>query len=73
MAPTFRVYMTFFFRQGWYVQFLKADLRTPLPRAYTFNDPQKICELAQHGGATAEAVDGLERESRTGGVAATLT
>jgi hypothetical protein len=27
---TRRVYMTFFLRQGWNVQFLEADLRTPL-------------------------------------------
>jgi hypothetical protein len=25
------VYMTFFFRSGWQVQFLEADLKTPLP------------------------------------------
>jgi hypothetical protein len=66
MAPTFRVYMTFFLRSGWYVQFLEADLRTPLPRTYTFKDPKKICELAQHGGATPEAVEGLEREIANG-------
>jgi hypothetical protein len=30
--PTHRVYMTFFFRSGWQVQFLEADLKTPLPK-----------------------------------------
>ena len=24
--------MTFFLREGWYIQFLEADLKTPLPR-----------------------------------------
>jgi hypothetical protein len=28
--PSHRVYMYFFQRQGWQVQFLEADLKTPL-------------------------------------------
>lgn len=30
------VYMTFFFRSGWQVQFLEGDLKTLLPRTFTF-------------------------------------
>ena len=37
-----RVYMTFFQRKGWYVQFLEADLKTPLPRKFNCTDPEKI-------------------------------
>ena len=33
------------FRQGWQVQFLEADLKTPLPRKLTFADADKIREL----------------------------
>ena len=55
--PTHVVYMTFFSRQGWQVQFVEADLKTPLPRIFTFADPEKIRELARRGEAwgTSEA------------------
>jgi hypothetical protein len=43
--------MTFFSRGGWQVQFCEADLRTPLPRTFTFKDPEKIRELARRGEA----------------------
>jgi hypothetical protein len=33
--------MYFFKRDGWQVQFLEADLKTPLPRELTFTDPEK--------------------------------
>jgi len=49
--PSHRVYMYFFKRGGWEVQFLEADLKTPLPRKLTFYDPEKIRELARRGGA----------------------
>ena len=35
------VYMSFFFRHGWQVQFQEADLRTPLAKKLTFTDPGK--------------------------------
>jgi hypothetical protein len=41
--------MSFFFRSVWQVQFLEADLKTPLPRKLTFTDPDKIRELARQG------------------------
>jgi hypothetical protein len=34
--PTHKVFMTFFFRSGWQVQFVEADLKTPLPRQFRF-------------------------------------
>jgi hypothetical protein len=54
--------MTFFQREGWNVQFLEADLRTPLPRKFTFTDPEKIKAMAKRGEAwgTSEARQMLE-------------
>jgi hypothetical protein len=34
---------------GWYCQFLEADLKTPLPRKVTFATPEKVVELAERG------------------------
>ena len=53
--PSHRVFMTFFQRSGWQVQFLEADLRTPLPRKFTFTDPDKIRELARKGEAWGDS------------------
>ena len=54
--PSHRVYMYFFFfRGGWQVQFLEADLRTPQPRKLTFTDPEKIRELARRGEAWGDS------------------
>jgi hypothetical protein len=53
--PSHRVYMTFFSRQGWQVQFSEADLKTPLPRTFTFADPEKIRELARRGEAWGDS------------------
>jgi hypothetical protein len=47
--------MTFFLRDGWYVQFLEADCKTPLPRKLTFRDPEKIRELARRGEAWGDS------------------
>jgi hypothetical protein len=60
--PSHRVYMFFFSRKGWQVQFLEADLKTALPRRLTFTDPEKIRELARRGEAwgTSEARQMLE-------------
>lgn len=51
------VYMTFFLRDGWHIQFAEADLKTVLPRKVTFANPEKIRELARRGEAwgTSEA------------------
>jgi hypothetical protein len=60
--------MYFHFRQGWQVQFLEADLRTPLPRTLTFGDPEKIRELARRGEAwnDSESRQMLEHAIETG-------
>ena len=50
-APRRRVYMSFFSRGGWYCQFLEEDLKTPLPRTFTFATSDKILQLAEHTGA----------------------
>ncbi len=46
-----RVYASFQGRNGWYVQFLESDLRTPLRKTVTFASEQKIVELAERGNA----------------------
>jgi hypothetical protein len=75
--PSHRVYMTFFLSEGWYVQFLEADARTPLPRKLTFKDPEKIRELARRGEAwgDSESRQMLESaiENGRGGVYLRLT
>jgi hypothetical protein len=53
--PSHRVYMYFFERDGWQVQFTEADLKTPLPRKLTFADPEKIRELARRGEAWGDS------------------
>jgi hypothetical protein len=37
--------MFFMLRDGWSVQFLEADLKTPLPRKLQFRDAAKIREM----------------------------
>jgi hypothetical protein len=53
--PSQRVYMSFFFRSGWQVQFLEADLKTALPRTFTFADAEKIRALARKGEAWGDS------------------
>jgi hypothetical protein len=43
--------MSFFSRCGWCCQFLEEDLKTPLPRTFTFATSDKILQLAEHAGA----------------------
>jgi hypothetical protein len=71
--PSHRVYMTFFRRQGWYVQFLEADCENPLPRTRTFSGPEKIQELARRGEAwgDSESRQALEHAIENGRAAAT--
>jgi hypothetical protein len=60
--------MYFFKRGGWEGQFLEPDLKTPLPRKFTFADPEKIRELARCGEAwgTSEARQMLEHSIANG-------
>jgi hypothetical protein len=66
--PSHQVYMSFFFRKVWQVQFLESDLKTLLPRKLTFADPQKIRKLARHGEAwgDSESRQMLEHAIETG-------
>ncbi len=41
--------MYYMFRDGWYCQFLEADLKTALPRRFTFATPEKVVALAERG------------------------
>jgi hypothetical protein len=52
-----RVYMHFMQRDGWFCQFLEEDLRTPLPRKVRLEDPAKIIEMAEKGGAAMRLED----------------
>jgi hypothetical protein len=66
--PSHQVYMYFFKRGGWEVQFLEPDLKTPPPRKLTFTDPEKIRELADAGACEsrlgeAEFISGLRQSS----------
>ena len=38
-------------RNGWHIQFLKEDAKTPLRKKLTFADPSKIIEMAKRGHA----------------------
>jgi hypothetical protein len=55
-------------REGWYCQFLEADLKTPLPRKFTFATPEKIVELAERGRGLKDLATGqaLEHGIETG-------
>ncbi len=43
--------------EGWYISFLEADLKTPLPRKFIFQDSAKILELASRGRADRTLAD----------------
>ena len=43
--------------RGWLCQFMLEDVRTPLPRKFIFQDPQKVVELAKKGGADFTSAD----------------
>lgn len=49
---THRVYMYFFLRQGWHIQFSEPDLKTSLPLRLTFATPDKIVEIHERWGAS---------------------
>jgi hypothetical protein len=51
---THRVYMSFIFRAGWQCQFLESDLKTPLPRTFTFSTAAKVVELVERAGGFAD-------------------
>jgi hypothetical protein len=49
-TPHRRVYMYFMQREGWYCQFLEADLKTSLPCKLNLDDPAKLIEMAERDG-----------------------
>ena len=76
-APKHRVYMHFMLNQGWMCQFLESDLKTPLPRKFTFATPDKILQLVERAGGLKDLADrqAIEHgiEIGRGGVYLTLT
>jgi hypothetical protein len=69
--------MYFMHSQGWYCQFLEADLKTPLPRRLTFATPDKVLRLVERAGglkdlAARQAIEHGIRMGR-GGVYLMLT
>jgi hypothetical protein len=52
-----RVYLHFMLSDGWFCQFLEEDLKTPLPRKLRLDDPAKIVEMAEKGGAAMRLED----------------
>jgi hypothetical protein len=72
-----RVYMSFMDRKGWQVQFLEADLKTPLPRKLHFTSSDKVVELVERGGGLSnlESRQALDQaiEIGRGGVFLSLT
>ena len=53
--PSHRVYMSFSVLDlGWYCQFFEGNLKTTLPKTLTFASADKVRELAELGGATAD-------------------
>jgi hypothetical protein len=45
--------MAFSLGQGWYCQFFEIDRKTSLPKKLTFASADRVRELAELGGATA--------------------
>lgn len=75
--PHHKIYVAFFLREGWYCQFLEADLKTSLPRKLRLQDSTKLFELAEKGNAlkTLEDRQALEHgiENGRGGIWLELT
>jgi hypothetical protein len=46
--------MFFMRNKGWYCQFLEEDLKTPLPRKFTFATEEKVRELVRRCGAPSD-------------------
>jgi hypothetical protein len=69
--------MSFMQSKGWYCQFLEEDLKTCLPRTFTFATSDKVVEFAQKGGALKDLASkqALEHgiETGRGGVFLNLT
>jgi hypothetical protein len=42
--------MSYMHNRGWYCQFLEEDLKTSLPRKFTFATSDKVVELVERAG-----------------------
>ena len=49
-----RVYLSFMLNQGWLCQFLKPDLKTSLPRTFTFASEDRLRGLVERAGGRAD-------------------
>ena len=52
-----RVYMSFFARAGWQIQFMETDLKTVLPRQLVFADSDKLLEMFDRWGVDRKQED----------------
>jgi hypothetical protein len=59
--------MCFMLSKRWSCQFLEEDLKTPLPRKLTLEDPAKLFEVAERGGyrMNLEGRQAIERAVET--------
>jgi hypothetical protein len=51
---THRIYMGFFFRGSWYCLLVESDLKTALPRTFTFATAAKVVELVERAAGFAD-------------------
>lgn len=49
--------MYYMFRNAWTCQFLEEDLKTPLPRRFSFRSPEKIRAIVEKVGNFADLQD----------------
>jgi hypothetical protein len=52
-----RIYMYYMRRDSWMCQFLEEDLKTPLPRKFSFRNPDKIRAIVEKVGSFANLQD----------------
>ncbi len=66
--PKHKIYMHFMLANGWYCQFLEADLKTPLPKKLTVKTPEDIRGMIDRVGSsmTPEERQGFEYAIATG-------
>ena len=55
--PKHKIYMHFMKCDGWFCQFIEADIKTPLPRKLTFAGPAKIREMYDRFGIDKKLED----------------
>lgn len=51
------IYMHYMLNNRWFCQFLKEDLKTPLPRKMRLDNSARIIEVAEKGGAAIRLED----------------